>query len=149
MRVLDCGCGCGDWLDWLREQGIEGTGVNITENQVEYCRSRGLDVVLTDWKRIPESKLLQDRLYGRYDAVTLWDTVEVHIPPFPPRFIFADLQLPCTLCTTPKKKALRPRYRSKKKGPSERDLPEHVQHGPWVPETQNRVWPNLDFVSSL
>ena len=30
MRLIDIGCGCGDWLDYLRGRGVEVVGVNIT-----------------------------------------------------------------------------------------------------------------------
>lgn len=80
MRLIDVGCGCGDWLAYLRDRGLSVAGVNITRAQVEVCRQRGLEVHHTDWKTIPETPELRDRLYGRFDRVTCWDTVEHYVP---------------------------------------------------------------------
>jgi cyclopropane fatty-acyl-phospholipid synthase-like methyltransferase len=80
MRVIDIGCGCGDWLNYLRDKGMNVTGVNITLEQANECRKRGLDVIWTNWKDIPNSAELQGRLFGQYDAVTFWDTVEHYVP---------------------------------------------------------------------
>ena len=46
--VLDVGCGRGEFLDLLREQGISATGVDINHDMVELCRARGLEVVQGD-----------------------------------------------------------------------------------------------------
>lgn len=80
MWVIDIGCGCGDWLDYLRTQGMNVVGVNITGVQVDVCRSRGLDVVWINWKDIRKSEQLRIKLYGKFDAVTFWDTVEHYVP---------------------------------------------------------------------
>lgn len=81
MRLLDCGCGCGDWMNWLKtEKGIEVHGINISISQVKVCRERGLTVEHTDWKAISSSPQLQERLYGKFDAVSFWDTVEHYVP---------------------------------------------------------------------
>jgi hypothetical protein len=52
MWVIDIGCGCGDWLDFLRSKGMNVVGINITGVQVEVCRSRGLDVLWKSWKEM-------------------------------------------------------------------------------------------------
>lgn len=80
MRLIDIGCGCGDWLDYLRGRGIDVAGVNITYDQVKICRERGLTVYWTDWKDILKDGKLQDTLYRRFDRVTFWDTVEHYVP---------------------------------------------------------------------
>jgi len=80
MRLIDIGCGCGDWLDYLGGRGVEAVGVNITDDQVKVCRARGLTVHWTDWKRILVDEELQEKLYGRFDRVTFWDTVEHYVP---------------------------------------------------------------------
>jgi len=41
--VLDMGCGRGEFLDLLREQGIPARGVDINDEMAAICRSRGLD----------------------------------------------------------------------------------------------------------
>jgi 2-polyprenyl-3-methyl-5-hydroxy-6-metoxy-1,4-benzoquinol methylase len=39
--VLDVGCGRGEFLDLLREQGIEYVGIDIDPGMVERCRAKG------------------------------------------------------------------------------------------------------------
>jgi SAM-dependent methyltransferase len=41
--VLDIGCGRGEFLDLLRQQGIRARGLDINHEMVEQCRQRGLD----------------------------------------------------------------------------------------------------------
>jgi O-antigen chain-terminating methyltransferase len=43
--VLDLGCGRGEFLELLREEGIPARGVDLNDEMVEVCRERGLDVV--------------------------------------------------------------------------------------------------------
>lgn len=81
MRLLDCGCGCGDWMMWLKTQkGVDVVGINITPNQVQHCRKRGLDVVLGDWRDIADSTTEMTALQGNFDCVSFWDTVEHYVP---------------------------------------------------------------------
>jgi O-antigen chain-terminating methyltransferase len=46
--VLDVGCGRGEFLDLLKEQGIGARGLDLNHEMVEVCRARGLDVVESD-----------------------------------------------------------------------------------------------------
>jgi O-antigen chain-terminating methyltransferase len=46
--VLDIGCGRGEFLDLLREQGISGRGVDINDEMAALCRERGLNVTAGD-----------------------------------------------------------------------------------------------------
>jgi glycosyltransferase involved in cell wall biosynthesis/SAM-dependent methyltransferase/outer membrane murein-binding lipoprotein Lpp len=39
--ILDVGCGRGEFLDILREQGIEYTGVDIDPDMIERCQAKG------------------------------------------------------------------------------------------------------------
>ena len=41
--VLDVGCGRGEFLDLLREEGSAGRGLDINHEMVEVCRERGLE----------------------------------------------------------------------------------------------------------
>lgn len=45
---LDLGCGRGEWLEYLREQGIDALGVDDNEAMLATCRERGLNVVASD-----------------------------------------------------------------------------------------------------
>ncbi|KUK94837.1 MAG: Uncharacterized protein XE07_2022 [Methanothrix harundinacea] len=47
-NVLDIGCGRGEFLELLRDKEIGGRGIDINEDMVEYCRSRGLAVERID-----------------------------------------------------------------------------------------------------
>lgn len=47
-NVLDIGCGRGEFLELMKEQGIGARGVDLDETMVDYCRTRGLEVELND-----------------------------------------------------------------------------------------------------
>jgi SAM-dependent methyltransferase len=47
-RVLDIGCGRGEFLRILRDEGIDAYGVDSDETMVEACKEAGLEVVLDD-----------------------------------------------------------------------------------------------------
>jgi len=47
-RVLDIGCGRGEFLELLREQGIQGYGIDSNQHTIEYCRQKGLTVQQSD-----------------------------------------------------------------------------------------------------
>jgi 2-polyprenyl-3-methyl-5-hydroxy-6-metoxy-1,4-benzoquinol methylase len=46
--VLDVGCGRGEFLDLLRDAGIDGRGVDVNEDMVEHCRAKGHRVELAE-----------------------------------------------------------------------------------------------------
>lgn len=46
--VVDIGCGRGEFLSLLQENGINAKGVDIYEPYVEYCKMKGLDAVCSD-----------------------------------------------------------------------------------------------------
>lgn len=41
-KVVDLGCGRGEFLEILKEKGIEAEGVDLNQEMVEYCREKGL-----------------------------------------------------------------------------------------------------------
>ncbi len=47
-RVVDLGCGRGEWLELLVEKGIDASGVDITEKFVLICQRKGLNVIHKD-----------------------------------------------------------------------------------------------------
>lgn len=47
-RVLDIGCGRGEFLDLLREERIDAAGVDLEHSMVEQCRLRGVEAVQGD-----------------------------------------------------------------------------------------------------
>jgi SAM-dependent methyltransferase len=46
--VLDIGCGRGEFLALLREQGIQARGIDVNGSMVDVCRQQGLDATETD-----------------------------------------------------------------------------------------------------
>eukprot|EP00457_Paulinella_chromatophora_P007758 gb/GEZN01007783.1/.p1 GENE.gb/GEZN01007783.1/~~gb/GEZN01007783.1/.p1 ORF type:complete len:433 (-),score=50.52 gb/GEZN01007783.1/:156-1454(-) len=77
MSVLDCGCGYGDWLYWLKHvKGCKVMGINMTETQAQIVRDRGIDCIHSDWQTLFRDKVAMQKLEGRYDAVTFYDTIE-------------------------------------------------------------------------
>ena len=46
--LLDLGCGRGEWLEVLGEQGMVASGVDLNTCMIDLCRERGLSVTLTD-----------------------------------------------------------------------------------------------------
>jgi SAM-dependent methyltransferase len=47
-QVLDVGCGRGEWLELLKEEGIHAKGIDINPLLIEQCTGRGLDVIEGD-----------------------------------------------------------------------------------------------------
>jgi O-antigen chain-terminating methyltransferase len=46
--VLDVGCGRGEFLALLREQGIRARGIDVNASMIDVCRRQGLDAVEAD-----------------------------------------------------------------------------------------------------
>ncbi|WP_256078314.1 bifunctional 2-polyprenyl-6-hydroxyphenol methylase/3-demethylubiquinol 3-O-methyltransferase UbiG [Massilia sp. YIM B04103] len=46
--ALDLGCGRGEWLELLGEQGFAARGIDLDEGMLAACHERGLDVELAD-----------------------------------------------------------------------------------------------------
>jgi SAM-dependent methyltransferase/predicted nucleic acid-binding Zn-ribbon protein len=71
MPVLDIGCGRGEWLELLRENGLNARGVDTNEAMVEYCRR--LDLKVTQADAIEHLRGLEGRSLG---AVTVFHVLE-------------------------------------------------------------------------
>jgi SAM-dependent methyltransferase len=73
--ILDLGCGRGELLELLREEGLPASGVDSDRSAVDHCRERGLDVAEEDacdaLGKIPD---------GSLGGVTAIQVVE-HLPP--------------------------------------------------------------------
>ncbi|MDX1631111.1 MAG: class I SAM-dependent methyltransferase, partial [Thermoanaerobaculia bacterium] len=67
--VLDLGCGRGELLSLLRDEGVEARGVDGSREMVERCRERGLEAEHGD---------LFD-LLGRLEAESLGAVVSIHV----------------------------------------------------------------------
>ena len=74
-NVLDIGCGRGEFLELAKEKGIGAKGIDINEDMVKYCQSRGLDVIKSDAIEYLES--LEDK---SLDGIFMAQVVE-HLEP--------------------------------------------------------------------
>ncbi|MGE5192448.1 MAG: SAM-dependent methyltransferase [Deltaproteobacteria bacterium] len=74
-RVLDVGCGNGRLLEEARRRGAVGVGITISPDQLEFCRRRGLDVRLLDYKK------MGDDWSGQFDAVVANGPIEHFVHP--------------------------------------------------------------------
>ena len=60
--VLDLGCGRGEWLELLRDEGLTGSGVDMNLIMIEECRKLGLSV--TVGSAIQHLRSLPDASFG-------------------------------------------------------------------------------------
>lgn len=74
LTVLDLGCGRGEWLELLEEQGWDARGVDVSEEAAARCRSRGLTVAAADCV-----EHLRGAAASSLDAVTAFHLAE-HLP---------------------------------------------------------------------
>ncbi|MDQ6655418.1 MAG: methyltransferase domain-containing protein [Verrucomicrobiota bacterium] len=72
--VLDVGCGRGEWLELLKEEGFDAAGIDLNSAMVAQCRARGL--VATEGDAIDVLRSLPD---GSHAAVTGFHIIE-HLP---------------------------------------------------------------------
>jgi 2-polyprenyl-3-methyl-5-hydroxy-6-metoxy-1,4-benzoquinol methylase len=70
-KVLDIGCGRGEFLELLQENSIEAQGVDMDEDMVNYCASKGLKV-----KRTDAVSFLEKQVDGSLDGIFLDQVVE-------------------------------------------------------------------------
>lgn len=79
--LIDIGCGYGDWLNYAKSKGIQVTGINMSLDQAAVVKAlHGIEVVCTNWKNILKDPLLQNKLYGKFDAVTFMGSIEHFAP---------------------------------------------------------------------
>jgi SAM-dependent methyltransferase len=67
-RVLDVGCGAGEFMQAAVEAGYRVQGVDVSAAAAERCRARGLDARAGDF--------LTRELEGGYGMITPWDVAE-------------------------------------------------------------------------
>jgi len=75
QRVVDLGCGRGEFLELLRSKGVHGMGVDLDPSALAACREKDLEVA--------EQGILEflaERPAGDFDAVFAAHVVE-HLPP--------------------------------------------------------------------
>lgn len=74
-NVLDIGCGRGEFLELLKENGIDVKGIDIDPDMVGYCMSKGLNVEMKD--AISYLETIEDKTL---DGIFLDQVVE-HLKP--------------------------------------------------------------------
>ncbi|HXX69679.1 MAG TPA: class I SAM-dependent methyltransferase [Polyangiaceae bacterium] len=75
-RILDLGCGGGEFLDFLRRAHyVRAEGIDVSPEQVERCRARGLERV----GQSSDSRAFLRAHPRAFDAVVMNDVLE-HIP---------------------------------------------------------------------
>jgi 2-polyprenyl-3-methyl-5-hydroxy-6-metoxy-1,4-benzoquinol methylase len=74
-NVLDIGCGRGEFLELLREAGVDARGIEQSAELVALCRSRGLEAEEADLFRY-----LADQPDAAFDGIFCAQVVE-HLPP--------------------------------------------------------------------
>ncbi len=72
--VLDVGCGRGEFLDLLKERGIQGRGIDINHEMVEICRGRGLEV--SEGNALEHLRSLPDGALGGLIALQVVEHLE-------------------------------------------------------------------------
>ena len=73
-KVLDIGCGRGEWLELMRDQGFDGHGVDLNPVVCELCQHKGLDVLHDD-----AVAYMARQPAGSLDLITAFHLIE-HIP---------------------------------------------------------------------
>lgn len=71
-RVLDVGCGTGDFLELAKRAGWDAFGVELSDRAAHFARSRGLNVICGTLDTAGYAP-------GFFDVVTMWDVLE-HLP---------------------------------------------------------------------
>ncbi len=75
VMVLDLGCGRGEWLEKLRDEGIRARGIDLNQVFIEGCREIGLEVA--EAEVVEHLRSLKPASIG---AVTSFHLIE-HLPP--------------------------------------------------------------------
>lgn len=74
-KLLDIGCGLGEFLLWVREHGYDAcVGLDQDERKVQKVRAAGVKIYVDDWDNFCRS-----RDEGEFGIVTLFDVLE-HMP---------------------------------------------------------------------
>lgn len=67
FKVLDYGCGCGYFIDLLKDKKIRAKGIDLDANAVNFCKNRSLDVSNND---------IDAEKNNCFDLITMFDSIE-------------------------------------------------------------------------
>lgn len=73
-RVLDIGCGAGEFLNFLRNNDVSAMGIDLDAHEIERANERGLAAVHA------EATEYLNRSEEKFAAITLFQVIE-HVPP--------------------------------------------------------------------
>lgn len=74
-RILDIGCGNGRLVAAAQRRGADAVGITVSPQQVNRCRSQGLDVRLMNYRS------LGDDWNGRFDSIIANGSIEHFVQP--------------------------------------------------------------------
>jgi len=72
MKLLDIGCGNGFWINYCTKRGIKCTGITITKDQADFCKSKGLTNIIVG--NVQNDILLT--INEKFDAISAIGAVE-------------------------------------------------------------------------
>lgn len=62
-RLIDIGCGYGDWIYYAKNKGIEVVGINISPEQTNFAKCEyDLDVICCNWAILIDRQLQKNLL---------------------------------------------------------------------------------------
>lgn len=70
LKILDLGCGNGDFIKYCNSLGIQTSGMSISNEQAQSLKEQNLDVYQGSYRE------LQPQFIGKYDIVTFWGSLE-------------------------------------------------------------------------
>ena len=77
FRLLEIGCGYGHLLRLARQRGARAVGVNISPEQVKYCKDNGLQVYCCSYRDLLEAT----QWHGQFDGVIANGSLEHWVQP--------------------------------------------------------------------
>ena len=70
-NVLDVGCATGIFIEYLKKEGINAKGIDVSSKMVEKAKRKGLNCTTDNLFSLSEN----------FDLITLWDVIEHFIDP--------------------------------------------------------------------
>jgi cyclopropane fatty-acyl-phospholipid synthase-like methyltransferase len=70
IKILDIGCGHGNFIKYCKSIGIQASGLSISQQQIIDLKNQGLDVYLGSYRE------LQPQFIEKYDIITFWGSLE-------------------------------------------------------------------------